>query len=132
LGTNLIVLDTHVWLWVTLQPNRLSRRARLAIEEAETIGISTISCWEIALLGRIGRIEFLRDVRLWIRQALAHERVEALPLTADAAVEAALLGERFPGDPADRMIYATARTHEAPLVTKDRRIRRFDRATTVW
>ena len=79
-----------------------------------------------------GRIALDRDVSAWVRQALAHDHVEPIPLEADAAVAAARLGPRFPGDPADRLIYATARLLRAPLVTKDARLRAFDAAGTVW
>lgn len=129
----MIVLDTHAWVWWALEPRRLSRRARSAIDAAEAIGVCTISCWELALLVERGKVELFRDLRLWVRQALAQERVEPLPLTAEIAVDAALLErERFPGDPADRIIYATARAARAALVTRDERLRRFDRALAIW
>lgn len=129
----MIVLDTHVWVWWAGDVKLLSRRARALIEEADSIGVCAISCWEVALLVGTRRLELDRDVRSWIRGALALDRVEVLPLTTDVAVEAALLGPRaFAGDPPDRMIYATARSLASPLITKDRRIRRFDPALTVW
>lgn len=129
----MIVLDTHAWVWWALEPRRLSRRARSAIDAAEAIGVCTISCWELVLLVERGKVELFRDLRLWVRQALAQERVEPLPLTAEIAVDAALLErERFPGDPADRIIYATARAARAALVTRDERLRRFDRALAIW
>jgi PIN domain nuclease of toxin-antitoxin system len=95
--------------------------------------VCAISCWEVVLLVRNRRLALSYDLRTWIRSALALERVEALPLTTDVALEAALLGaEELTGDLADRMIYATARSLAAPLVTKDQRIRRFDPLLTVW
>jgi PIN domain nuclease of toxin-antitoxin system len=128
-----IVLDTHVWLWWTLEPRRLSNRCRAAIEQAAQIGVCTISCWEAAMLVERGRVELDRDLRTWIRQALAQQRVEALPLTVDVALDAALLERKgFDGDPADRIIYATARAADSALATKDARLRRFDRERTVW
>jgi PIN domain nuclease of toxin-antitoxin system len=132
-GTDLIVLDTHAWVWWALEPKRLSRRARKTIEQAETLGVSAISAWEVALLVLRGHLELDLDLRTWIARALAIERVETLPLDPDVAVDAALLVERgFHRDPVDRIVYATARALGAPLVTKDRRIRGFDRAATVW
>jgi PIN domain nuclease of toxin-antitoxin system len=128
-----IVLDTHAWLWWVSDPGRLSARARAAIDEAERIGVSTLSAWEVAMLSVRGRIALDRDVGLWVRQALAGPRVAALAPTADAAVAAGLLdAEDFPGDPVDRLIYATARTQRASLVTRDRAITSFDRARCVW
>jgi PIN domain nuclease of toxin-antitoxin system len=129
----LIVLDTHVWVWWAFDHRRLSKRARSAIESAEAIGIATVSCFEVAALVVAGRIELDRPVRTWIRHALALEGIDALPLTPEIAVEAGLLDRRrFPGDSADRILYATSRVHAAPLVTKDRGIQGFDPVGTVW
>jgi PIN domain nuclease of toxin-antitoxin system len=128
-----IVLDTHVWLWWVAAPERLSRTAKQTIERAPRIGVSTLSAWEIAMLVVRGRISLDRDVSLWVRQALADERVEALAPNADVAVAAGLLDARdFPGDPIDRLLYATSRSTGATLVTRDAAIRAFDSASTLW
>jgi PIN domain nuclease of toxin-antitoxin system len=110
----------------------LSSRARSAIEEADRIGVCTISCWELAMLAARGRIELDPDVAVWVPRALAQERVEALALDPEVAVKAGLLAAKLPGDPADRIIYSTAAAIGAPLVTKDRRLRDFDRRLTLW
>jgi len=129
----LIVLDTHAWLWWVDDPVRLSASALQAIEGAATIGICTLSALELAALVVRGRISLDRDVGHWVRQALARPRVEALAPSADVAVAAALLDrDSFPGDPVDRIIYATARAARARLVTRDRAIRAFDRRIAVW
>lgn len=129
----MIVLDTHAWLWWIAEPRRLSAPARHAIDEAERLGVSTLSAWEVAMLVRRGRISLDRDVATWIRQALGHARVTPLPPSAEVAIAAGLLdGEGFPGDPADRLIYATARAERARLVTRDRAIHGFDGRTAVW
>jgi len=128
-----IVLDTHVWLWWMSVPEKLSKPARAAIDAAIGIGISTLSAWEVAMLAARGRIGLDRDVALWIRQALAEPRVEPLPPSAEIAVTAALLDSgEFPGDPVDRMIYATAQANSAVLVTRDAAMRAFNPASTVW
>jgi PIN domain nuclease of toxin-antitoxin system len=72
------------------------------------------------------------DVATWVSRALAQERVEPLPLDPEVAVAAGVLGSRLGGDPADRIIYATAAAVGAPLVTKDRRLRDFDPGLTLW
>ena len=129
----MIVLDTHAWLWWVSQPDKLSRPARAAIEAASEIGVSTLSAWEVAMLVGKGRIALDRDISIWVRQALALERVVVLSPSADVAVAAALLdAEDFPGDPADRLIYATARSTGASLVTRDEALHRFDARTAVW
>ena len=129
----MVVLDTHVWLWWTAAPDRLSRPAATAIEQAETIGVPAISCWEVAMLHAKGRVALDREPSRWVHQALLRRGVLAMPLTPPLAVAAAALGaEDFPGDPADRMIYASARDAGAPLVTKDARLREFDARGTLW
>ena len=129
----MIVLDTHVWIWWLAQPNRLSKAARRAIDEAETIGVSTLSAWEVTMLVLRGRISLDRDVSAWVRQAFAPARLEALPPTVEIAVAAGQLdGQGFPGDPANRIIYATAKASRAQLITRDKAIRGFDARGTVW
>ncbi len=129
----MILLDTHVWLWWTVAPERLSTRATAAIGDAVQIAISTLSAWELAMLVVRGRVALDRDVQTWVRQALAQERVVALAPDAEDAVAAGLLDrDRFPGDPVDRILYATARSRRTPLVTRDRALRAFDGELTVW
>ena len=129
----MIVLDTHVWLWWVAEPERLSKAALSAIDGVERFGVATISCWEIAMLVECGRIELDRPVDQWVDQALASSRVELLSLTGTVAVRAALLGrEGFVGDPADRLIYATARNAGRWLVTRDKALRAFDPRNTIW
>jgi PIN domain nuclease of toxin-antitoxin system len=127
-----IVLDTHTWLWWTAEPRKLSSRMRNDLAAAERLGVCTISCYEVGVLVRRGRIELDRPVAEWIGLALTDEGVETLPLTPEVALAAAALDDSFPGDPADRIIYATAHTQKAQLATKDTAIRRFDRRLTIW
>jgi len=127
-----IVLDTHAWLWHIAARERLSAKVRSAIETGEDLGVCTISCWEVAMLQRLRRIALDRPVREWVSRGLAHERIESIPLSPEIALDAALLPGGFPGDPADRIIYATARRFEARLATKDAALRRFDGKTTFW
>jgi PIN domain nuclease of toxin-antitoxin system len=128
-----ILLDTHVWLWWISAPAKLTGAARSAVDGADQIGIASISAWEVAMLELRDRVSLDREVGRWVRQALAQPRVRELPLTAAVAVAAALLErDGFPGDPADRIIYATARETRSPLVTRDERLREHDPAGTVW
>jgi len=125
-GPALIVLDTHALLWWQAGSERLSRPARSRIEAADRILVSPISLWEIALLVGKGRFELDRNVFVWSTDLLAQDRLELAPVTPTAAVGAGLLpADGFEGDPADCMIYATARELMAALVTKDDRIHRY-------
>lgn len=129
----MIVLDTHAWLWWVSDPERLSPAAREAIDRSDAVGVCTISCWEVAMLVVRGRIGLDRDVGVWVEQALGHDRVRSLSLTPQVAVSAALLDQgRFEGDPADRIIFATARSRDSLLATKDARLRSFDPDGTIW
>ena len=133
----MILLDTHVVLWWQEGGSRLSKAAAREIARAETLLISPISFWEIATLLRKRRISLDRDPYEWIRDLLEEDRVECAPISPQAAVGAGLLAaSEFPGDPADRLLYATAREMVAPLVTKDQVIRDYARsvrdARTIW
>jgi PIN domain nuclease of toxin-antitoxin system len=79
-----------------------------------------------------GRITLDTAVETWIAEAVARDRLRVLELTPGIAVSAALLDHSFPGDPADRLIYATAVDSASTLVTRDRALRAYDPARTVW
>lgn len=120
------LLDTHVVLWWLSGGARLSPGAAAAIEAADRILVSPISCWEIGMLARAGRIRLDRPIASWIARLFDDRRSAVAPLSPEAAGWAGALDDaRFPGDPADRMIYATAREHRVPLITKDERLREF-------
>jgi PIN domain nuclease of toxin-antitoxin system len=89
-----------------------------------------MSVFELTDLVDRHRIALDAPTRTWIRAALSQERIEALPLTPEIAIDAARL--RFASDPFDRVIYATARAEDAQLVTRDERLRAFDPARTLW
>ena len=118
-----VLLDTHVVLWWQAGGDRLTRAATRAIDTAGEILISPLTCWEIATLHRLGRIELDRDPQQWIRDLLAGERIAGAPLTPEAAAWAGGLAPEFPGDPIDRLLYGTARDLRVPFVTKDDRLR---------
>jgi PIN domain nuclease of toxin-antitoxin system len=128
-----IVLDTHVLVWLASDPDRLSARARAAIAAERERAISAVSAQEIAYLVTRGRIELDRPVGRWIRDALDAHEVRAVAADLSIALRAGSLDiERFPGDPADRLIYATALTHDATLISGDERLRAVDPRRLVW
>lgn len=120
-----VLLDTHALLWWQAGGERLSRPAARAIDDAATVYVSPLSCWEIATLHRLGRIELDREPVVWVRDLLREDRIATAPLTPEASSWAGGLGEAFAGDPVDRLLYATARDLRIPLVSKDDRLRDF-------
>jgi PIN domain nuclease of toxin-antitoxin system len=126
------VLDTHAWIWWVSEPARLGKRARRILDGAKRVGVPAICCLEVATLAARGRITLDRPPLEWIHDALAQPRVELLALTPAVAVKAAALPSTFPGDPADRIVVATAMIESAILVTKDDRIRRSGIVETNW
>ncbi len=133
----MILLDTHVLLWWQAGGQRLTARAAREIARADTVLVSPISCWEVTMLLGKGRIALDRDVHAWVADLFLAEDIELADLSPQAAVGAGLLAASgFPGDPADRFLYATARDLLVPFVTKDGGIRGYARRAgdvrTVW
>lgn len=127
-----VLLDTHVVHWWSAEPKRVSARAAKALEEADELVLAAISWYELAWLARNDRIVVNVPIRSWLGALAAQIRTAGVtPAVADTAVA---LSSSFPGDPADRLIYATAIEHGLGLVTKDRAIRDHDRprSLTVW
>lgn len=129
----MIVLDTHAWVWWVGETGDLSAAASAAISEADRIGVCAISCWEVAMLVQRGRLELTPDVETWVAAALAMPRVVELQLDARTATRAGSLDRNsFPGDPADRIIYATALELGVRLVSRDTGIADHDPPRVVW
>ncbi|MGH7609630.1 MAG: type II toxin-antitoxin system VapC family toxin [Candidatus Dormibacteria bacterium] len=127
-----VLLDSHVLQWWSAEPGRLSRPASGAIEGADELAVASISWFELAWLAERQRILLSLPVRAWLLQL--GELVRTVPISPTVAATAAGLPSSFPGDPADRLIFATALEHGWRLVTKDRRLRDHPqpRSITVW
>ena len=123
----MIVLDTHVWVWWVHGDAHLpdDYAQVIADRESEGLGVSAISCWEIAKLVEYGRLTLPCAVGEWLDRALAYPGVRLLDLTPHIAVESTQLPGTFHKDPADQMIVATARVKDCPLVTLDHKIRGY-------
>lgn len=120
-----ILLDTHVLLWWQAGGQRLSRVATSTIDAATAILVSPLTFWEVATLHQLGRIALDRDPSSWVANLLRTDRLELAELTAEAATWAGQVDDTFPGDPIDRLLYATARDRRVPLVSKDEPMRAF-------
>ena len=127
-----VLLDSHVLLWWSAEPDRLSAVARTAVLEAEELAVASITWFELAWLATHERIDVSIPISTWLEGLSA--QVRTVGTTPAIALAAVALPSSFPGDPADRLIYATAVEHGWPLVTKDRRLRdhRHPRPLAVW
>jgi len=120
-----VLLDTHAWLWLVEGEARFSPETLGRIEAAAAarlLRVAPISVWEVAMLEAKGRIRLTQDCRSWVKRALSPPGPALAPLTPDILIDSTRLPGTFHGDPADRMIVATARALDACLVTADARI----------
>ena len=129
----MILLDTHAWVWWVHGDARLSEghREMLDARTVEGIGVSIISCWEVAKLVEYGRLKLPQDVAEWLGVAIAYPGLQLLDLTPAIVVESTRLPQPFHKDPADQMIVATARIHDCPLATADDKILNYAHVRTV-
>lgn len=116
----MIVLDTHIFLWAILQPDRIPDTILAVIEREPQAGLAAISLWEIAMLWERRRIELPEPLLPWLDRALQRPRLRLIPLDQKIAARSASLSMH--GDPADRLIAATAIELDCPLATVDRRL----------
>lgn len=120
-----ILLDTHVWWWWVTGEKGLSaaqKRLLAKVGPGEPAGVSDISLWEVATLVSLGRVSISLALRDWLEAAAAQPLVQRQAISPAVAAEVAALPDTFLRDPADRIIVATARVHDATLLTRDRRI----------
>jgi len=128
-----ILLDTHVWIWWVHGEPELTTECRdlLQAHESDGLGLSVISCWEIAKLVQRKRLILSVQLEQWVDQALAYPGIQVLDLTPRVAVDAVQLPGEFHQDPADQIIVATARLHNLPLVTADKLILKYPHVQTI-
>lgn len=130
----MILLDTHVVLWLAFAPGRISKRAKAAIDAArrndEGLAISGISLLELATLASKGRVSLSISLESFLVEV--ESRFVVLPITARICARAMALPSTFPHDPADRIICATAAVEGMALVTADRQIRRSRIVPNPW
>lgn len=118
------LLDTHVWLWSLVDPDRLRKETRALLTAPEaTLWLSPISVWETTLLAERGRLELDTEARRWVQDALAASGVGEATLNHEVALQSREV-EVEHDDPADRFIAATASVYQLVLVTADERLLR--------
>jgi PIN domain nuclease of toxin-antitoxin system len=128
-----LLLDTHVWLWRLLEPERISTSAeeRIASRESELF-LSPISTWEALVLARKGRIALTPSPSEWVLDALRRSAPTAVPLSHGIALRSETLTGFASEDPADRFLVATALELDLTLVTADRAMHDFEPVETLW
>jgi PIN domain nuclease of toxin-antitoxin system len=130
----LILLDTHVVVWLASDEPRISHPALSAIAEARQgrrgLAISDFTLFELSLLFRKKKFELAVTPEDFLSEV--ERRFTVLPVTANIALQAFDLPTRYPNDPVDRIIGATALIHDIPLLTADRAIRKSRAVSTIW
>ena len=122
-----VLLDTHLWLWWLLGSPQLPMRERQAIDQsaqARQLRLAAISLWEAQMLQAKGRLQLDQPFEHWLRRAAAADVITVLPLDSEVVIRVNSLPADFHGDPADRLIVATALAQGLPLATFDGNIRR--------
>lgn len=131
----MILLDTHVLVWLVGQPEKLSRPATSAIRRARSsdgLSIADATVWELAYLFARGVLQSRGTVENTVRNLLDRSGVVIKPITAEIAGLATQFPNDYPKDPIDRLIGATARAEGLALVTRDERIRNSPLLKTIW
>jgi PIN domain nuclease of toxin-antitoxin system len=130
----MILLDTHVVIWLALEPARISKKARAAIEAVrhgdEGLAISDMTLLEIAMIESKRRIKLNASLETFLTEVEA--RFVVLPMTGQICARAIGLPAGYPKDPADRIIGSTALVHGLPLITADEAMRRSKPLQTIW
>ncbi|MGK7931980.1 MAG: type II toxin-antitoxin system VapC family toxin [Microcystaceae cyanobacterium] len=127
----MIILDTHIWIWWVDNNPRLTIQHRQWIKQyqSEGLGISIISCWEVAKLVEKQRLKLAYPVDQWLNTALNYPNIQLLNLTLPILVQSTQL-PNFHNDPADQIIVATAKIYQCSLLTVDAKIVHYPLVTT--
>ena len=116
------LLDTHIWLWGLLEPDRLSHEVhRVLSEDGVELRLSSVSIWEALLLAERGRVTLEPNPEHWLQEAISIMPVRETPVTFEVALASRAISLPH-HDPADRFIAASARVFDLTLVTADSRL----------
>lgn len=130
----MLLMDTYIWFWSLTEPEKLSKAAFRLIQgtKPDQRAVASISVWEFAMMVTRGRIELKTTAEQWLDYAIRKTGLRVFELTPKVAIESCELPGDFHGDPADRIIVATARINGATLVTKDQRILDYPHVNSLW
>lgn len=121
-----MLLDTHVWVWLVGDvPRQLGPRTRKRLARAsgsDALSVSVASAFEIAALHTAGRLQFTQPIERWVRESIERSGFRVLDVGRDICLDAGLIPSSALPDLLDRLLVATARERELPLVTRDRAI----------
>ena len=124
-----ILLDTHVWIWfmkgdkTQLKPSAIKLIENALLER--TAYLASISVWELGMLYQKNRIKMNEPLSVWVERCCAKAGFNTINLENDVAIESTQLPAEFHGDPADRMLIATARQHGLTLITRDKLMQKY-------
>lgn len=128
----MILLDTHTFIWLASDPEKLSKSAAAAIQKYESgLLLSAVSAWEVALLYKRGRLFLPVSPELYLKKAVARHGLHELPITSERTFEAAALPD-IHNDPFDRILIAEALKMKCSIITKDAVIPTYPRISVVW
>lgn len=132
----MILLDTHILVWYVSNPEKLSEKAKKAIEREintkKQILVSSISIWEIYMLVKKDRIKLTIDIDSWVKKIEQSALFQFVPIDNQISIKSVQLNHKFHEDPADRMIVATSLIFDAKLITSDKKILNSHKVQTIW
>ncbi|MBD2503007.1 type II toxin-antitoxin system VapC family toxin [Anabaena azotica] len=128
----MIILDTHIWVWWVQNDSRLTKQHQQWLKDYESdgLGISILSCWEVAKLVEKNRLILPLAIDKWLEVALAYPGVQLLNLSLPIVIDSTQLSG-FHSVPFDQLIVATARFYNCPLLTADNKILNFNGVRTL-
>ena len=129
----MILLDTHIWIWFADESDQLTQHHRQVVEHrrADGLGVSVISCWEVAKLVEYNRLKLACPIEEWMEVATTLSDVQLIELTPQIAIASTKLPGNFHRDPSDQIIVATAQVYNLELLTIDERILKYDYVRTI-
>lgn len=130
----MLLLDTHILVWLALERERLSPPALRAITDAEsnTLAVASITLWEVAMLIQKRRVTVNSTASTFLELTIAAYMLDIIAVTPEIAARSVSFPDTVNKDPADRLILATADLSHCPLVTADQNLRKYEAVHTVW